>query len=127
MKIFKNRKGVTLAEMMAVVVIMGIIAAIAVPLAGSMIDRAKEKAVEGDAQSLYLAATNYCITEDCTTDPTFSDVSAYLTKALDTTYTTVTIDASGNSGKINSVTLVATDPAGTMVYDGTDATFTPAP
>ena len=43
-QVLKNRKGVTLVELLAVIVIMGIIAAIAVPAIGSLIENSKKNA-----------------------------------------------------------------------------------
>lgn len=45
--ILKSRKGVTLVELLAVIVILGIIAAIAVPTIGGLIERQRENAAEG--------------------------------------------------------------------------------
>lgn len=47
----KNEKGITLIELLAVIVILGIIAAIAVPAVGSMISKSR---VNADIESLNL-------------------------------------------------------------------------
>jgi type IV pilus assembly protein PilA len=51
MKFSKNQKGLTLIELLAVVVILGVIAAIAVPAIGSTVTNSKTKA---DAQTELL-------------------------------------------------------------------------
>ena len=43
-RILRNKKGVTLVELLAVIVILGIIAAIAVPTIGGLISRQRENA-----------------------------------------------------------------------------------
>ena len=43
-RLFKNQKGFTLVELLAVIVILGIIAAIAIPSIGGIIDKSKEDA-----------------------------------------------------------------------------------
>ncbi|TYS66147.1 prepilin-type N-terminal cleavage/methylation domain-containing protein [Bacillus infantis] len=58
----KNEKGLTLIELLAVIVILGIIAAIAIPSIGGIIQKSKEDAVKADAiqvingAKLYVAA-----------------------------------------------------------------------
>lgn len=55
-KLLKNQKGMTLVELLAVLVILGIIAAIAVPMIGNVINNSKERAVLSDAASIIAAA-----------------------------------------------------------------------
>ncbi|VDG97917.1 PilD-dependent protein pddA [Lysinibacillus sphaericus] len=58
-KKLKNEKGLTLVELLAVIVILGIIAAIAVPSIGNIIENSRVKAVKADAQTILSAANMY--------------------------------------------------------------------
>jgi type IV pilus assembly protein PilA len=60
-KRLKNEKGLTLVELLAVIVILGIIAAIAVPAIGNIIDNSRVKAIKADAQNVLAAANLYFI------------------------------------------------------------------
>ncbi|WP_322090799.1 type II secretion system protein [Caldifermentibacillus hisashii] len=56
LKQMKNEKGMTLVELLAVLVIIGIIAAIAIPMIGNIIQNSKDKAILSDAQMILSAA-----------------------------------------------------------------------
>src|SRR5690606_12695034 len=55
-KYLKNQKGLTLIELLAVIVILGIIAAIAVPSIGKLIDNTKDNAKVAEAIQIIDAA-----------------------------------------------------------------------
>lgn len=55
-KIFKNQKGLTLIELLAVIVILGIVAAIAVPSIGNIIANSKDKAILAEASNIISGA-----------------------------------------------------------------------
>ncbi|MBP2240592.1 type IV pilus assembly protein PilA [Cytobacillus eiseniae] len=71
-KKLKNEKGLTLIELLAVIVILGIIAAIAIPSIGGIIQKSKEDAVRADAIQILNAAKLHVsstgIDEDETSD-----------------------------------------------------------
>lgn len=60
----KNEKGLTLIELLAVLVIVGIIAAIAIPAIGGTISNAKTKADTASEKMVEEAAMRYLIDHD---------------------------------------------------------------
>ncbi|PIC63851.1 Tfp assembly type protein [Sporosarcina sp. P13] len=54
-----NQKGLTLVELLAVIVILGIISAIAVPSIGNIITNSKVNALKADGQNVLSAAQMY--------------------------------------------------------------------
>ena len=62
----RSEAGFTLIELMIVVVIIGILAAIAVPNFISLQDRAKEGATKANMHTVQMAAEDYCITNSGT-------------------------------------------------------------
>ncbi len=69
----KNNKGVTLVELLIVIVILGIIAAIAIPAVGNIVDNAQKDAVIADAQNIRSAAQLGCTSEGDTWSDECSD------------------------------------------------------
>jgi type IV pilus assembly protein PilA len=55
-----NNKGVTLVELIIVIVIIGIISAFTVPAVGRYLENAQKSAVLEDARQIRNAADNYC-------------------------------------------------------------------
>ncbi|MGG3802753.1 pilus assembly FimT family protein [Metabacillus fastidiosus] len=70
-KIVKNQRGLTLIELLAVIVILGIIAAIAIPAVNAIMNKSKDEALVVEARSVLNAAKMYVAAED----PGSKDVS----------------------------------------------------
>ncbi|WP_339214833.1 prepilin-type N-terminal cleavage/methylation domain-containing protein [Solibacillus sp. FSL W8-0372] len=58
-KRIKNEKGLSLVELLAVIVILGIVAAIAIPAIGNIIENSRYNAVKADAINVINAANLY--------------------------------------------------------------------
>jgi prepilin-type N-terminal cleavage/methylation domain-containing protein len=77
----RNQKGFTLIELMIVVVIIGILAAIAIPNFIAMQDRAKEGSTKANMHTFQLAAEDYGIQNEGTYAAVAGDVSALIPPA----------------------------------------------
>lgn len=77
-KLVKNEKGLTLVELLAVIVILAIVAAIAVPAIGNVIENSRYKATKSDAITVLNAANIYF------TEKTVKDGDKVTIEALNT-------------------------------------------
>ncbi|KGR79644.1 hypothetical protein CD29_05980 [Ureibacillus manganicus DSM 26584] len=119
-KRLNNEKGLTLIELLAVIVILGIIAAIAVPAIGGIIDSSRIKAVKADAVNVINAANIYFTENQDAQNATGTQLSTYLTSFGNLDQSTVTVKKNASGG--NSIT--ATGTAGTTTIYFNDATLT---
>lgn len=125
--LLKNEKGMTLIELLAVIVILGIIAAIAIPSIGNIIENSKIDAIKADAQQILSAARMYeadaGVKIDGTNGVTEAELEAYLDDL--TTFPSVA-DAADYTVKRTSdgLELTATGTKGNTTVNFTGATQT---
>lgn len=79
----KSKKGVTLVELLAVIVILGIIAAIAVPAIGGLIDRQRENAADQSYNGVIAAAELYATENALGSSDTFTLADVIAAEFLD--------------------------------------------
>jgi type IV pilus assembly protein PilA len=92
-KRIKNQRGMTLVELLAVIVILGIISAIAVPSIGGIIEKTKKDAKVAEAIQIINAAklahasnsniTHWKETADTAANPKIGGLSEYLSNVKD--------------------------------------------
>ncbi|GKU81445.1 prepilin-type N-terminal cleavage/methylation domain-containing protein [Niallia sp. NCCP-28] len=108
-KHIKNEKGLTLIELLAVIVILGIIAAIAIPSIGSIIQKSKEDATKADAITILNSAKNYVAANGIPSENiTKTQLDTYVSGVDDSfgNYT-VTVSSDGTTFGLNATNVTA--------------------
>ena len=67
-KLVKNEKGLTLIELLAVIVILAIVAAIAIPSIGNIINKSKDRAILAEASNILAGAKIAYVDGACVDD-----------------------------------------------------------
>lgn len=80
-KAMRKEDGFTLVELLAVIVILGIILAIAIPAIGNVIENSRNKAAEQDVLLIVDAARLYVVGENLESD-TEADIAGITVKEL---------------------------------------------
>ncbi|MBN8200721.1 type II secretion system protein [Bacillus sp. NTK034] len=116
----KNQKGLTLIELLAVIVILGIIAAIAVPSIGGLIDKTRDDALKADAVQVLNAAKLYSATNNISTSITLDDNDGELDQYLDNIPDNYTITIKVGTNKKYQYTDIEVKKDGKTKYFATE-------
>ncbi|MED4037469.1 prepilin-type N-terminal cleavage/methylation domain-containing protein [Niallia taxi] len=122
-KHIKNEKGLTLIELLAVIVILGIIAAIAIPSIANIIHKSREDAVKADAIQIINSAKMYIAGEGSKDTITKTDLDSYLNDV--STFSAFTVNVTTNATSKDTVISLTGDGAkGNVSIHFADATIT---
>ncbi len=113
MKLLKNQKGLTLIELLAVIVILGIIAAIAIPSVNTIISNSKKSAQKENARAMIDAARYKVNSEFISTSKTFTLADLQDDKA---NYIEKITDPSGDGYDSSKSKVIAKEEDGSFSY-----------
>ena len=78
-KLRKNKKGFTLAELLIVVAIIGVLVAISIPIFTSQLEKAREATDEANIRNAYAVVQSAALTEEKQDDLSKNDVDGLIT------------------------------------------------
>ncbi|WP_027964169.1 type II secretion system protein [Halalkalibacillus halophilus] len=128
-RVLKNQKGVTLVELLAVIVILGIIALIAVPLISGVIEDSREDSVRSSAINLINSTELYDVTNNNSEGGSYSsgddEYLSYINDRESADFSGATVIVEPNGASTISGTVQVNDtslefPDGTTVSDIND-------
>lgn len=115
-----NNKGVTLIELLIVIVVLGIISAFAIPAVGTIISNTEKDAIVADAIAIENAAKLYCASNSCGASETltYDQLSPYV-QSFDATYyeDCVALDTDAIASKVSGDWQVNLERSNTIVGD----------
>nr|WP_186278741.1 prepilin-type N-terminal cleavage/methylation domain-containing protein [Lysinibacillus sp. BW-2-10] len=126
-KSVKNEKGLTLIELLAVIVILGIIAAIAVPAIGNIISDSRDKAIVSEALNVIAGAKLAHVNGDCgdaSNTPNVCEAGELAGYVEGVTLTGIEVEKNAGVWSISGVdasNLGAPSAGGGFVVNGTEA------
>ena len=104
----KKRKGFTLVELIVVVAILGLLAALAIPKLGETRANAEEKTVVANARTIASAVMMYQTNNKSSDQPKVSELGDYLTNVSGYSGYTI-VYSSTVAGEIASITVPTTN------------------
>lgn len=116
----KNNKGVTLVELLIVIVVMGIISAFAIPAVGQIIENTQRDNILNDALTVESAAKLYCSQTTCADDEalTYTQLANYM-DGFDASYYLLTNESGVIATKASGKWTVDLEAAGTGEWEFT--------
>ncbi|MFA5408782.1 MAG: prepilin-type N-terminal cleavage/methylation domain-containing protein [Bacilli bacterium] len=117
---FRNKKGFTLVELLAVIVILAIILAIAVPGIAGIINGAKKESFESNAKSL-VTGIEYKVLE-AQVDSTKTAPTAHAA-ASGATHTAEVVNYGGKTSDYTYFEITSMDPITIKLSSATDSQF----
>ena len=96
-KVLKNEKGLTLIELLAVIVILAIVSAIAIPAIGNIVENSRYNAVKADAVNV-LNASNLYFTDNA------SETTVLVSKMISDKYLETSGKIPGATGADTTIT-----------------------